>query len=103
MNISYIKDELKAQGSKSSGLDVLLVMDCCCAGIAGRGGKAKGSRVELMAATPRKGIRQVRRTFTQPWCAAFTELLKTGNPFTCDDIIKNINPDSELERYPVTF
>jgi hypothetical protein len=35
INMSLIKDELKVTGSQSSGLDVLLVMDCCCAAIAG--------------------------------------------------------------------
>jgi hypothetical protein len=106
MNMSVIKDILKDMSSKSSGLDVLLVMDCCCAAIAGRGEKAKGARVELMAATARKGISNSRKngwTFTQDWCAAFTKLLETGNPFTCDDIIKDITPDSELEQFPSTF
>jgi len=101
-----IKDELKNEASKSLGLDVLLVMDSCCAAIAGRGGKTKGARVELMAATARKGISNSRedgRTFTQHWCEAFTKLLEIGTPFTCDDIIKDITPDSELEQFPSTF
>ena len=106
MDISPIKDILKDMGSKSLGLDVLLVIDSCCAGIAGRGGKAKGARVELMAATARKGISNLRkdgRTFTQHWCEAFTRCLEMGKPFTCDDIVKDITPDSELEQYPSTF
>ena len=106
MNMSHIKDELKYMGSKSLGLDVLLVMDSCCAAIAGRGRKAKGARVELMAVTARKGISNSRedgRTFTQHWCEAFTKLLDIGTPFTCDDIIKDITPDSELEQFPSTF
>jgi len=106
IKMSFIKDELKVTGSRSSGLDVLLVMDSCCAAIAGRGGKAKGARVELVAATARKGTSDSRkdgRTFTQNWCEAFTKLLGLGKPFTCDDIIKDITPDSELEQFPSTF
>jgi hypothetical protein len=106
MNMSRIKEELKDMCSKSLGLDVLFVMDSCCAAIAGRGAKAKGARVELVAATARKGISNSRedgRTFTQHWCEAFTKLLEIGTPFTCDDIIKYITPDSEPEQFPSTF
>jgi hypothetical protein len=81
-------------------------MDCCCAGISGRGGKAKGARVELMAATARKGISNSREdgwTFTRHWCQPFTKLLDLGKSFTCDDIIKDINPDPELEQFPSMF
>ena len=106
IEMSLIKDELKVTSLKASGLDVLLMMDSCCAAIAGRGGKAKGARVELMAATACKGVSNLRRdgrTFTQHWCEAFTKLLGVRNPFTCDDIIKDITPDSELEQFPSTF
>jgi hypothetical protein len=106
IDISPIKDELKVKGSRSSGLDVLLVMDSCCAAIAGRGAKAKGARVELVAATARKGLSNSRkdgRTFTQHWCEAFTKLLDIGKPFTCDDINRDIIPESELEQFPSTF
>ncbi|KIL66092.1 hypothetical protein M378DRAFT_430054 [Amanita muscaria Koide BX008] len=107
INMSHIKDGLNDTVSKSLGLDVLLVMDSCCAAIAGRGGKVKGARVELMAATARKGISNSGkdgRTFTQHWCEAFTKLLEIGKPFTCDDIIKDITPrDSELEQFPSMF
>jgi len=105
IDMSVIKDELKVTASDCSGLDILLVMDSCCAAIAGRGRKAKGSRVELVAATARKGISNSRtdeQTFTQHWCEAFTKLLEIGKPFTCD-IIKVIIPDSELEQFPSTF
>jgi hypothetical protein len=106
INMSLIKDELKVTASNCSGLDILIVMDSCCAAIAGRGGKAKGSRVELVAANARKGISNSRvdgRTFTRHWCEAFTKLLEIGKPFTCDDIINDIIPDSELEQFPSTF
>jgi hypothetical protein len=105
MNMSCIKDELKDMGSKSLGLDVLLMMDSCCAAIPGWGRKAKGVRVELMAATACKCISNSRedgRTFTQHWCEAFTKLLEIGKPFTCDNIIKDITPDSE-QQFPSTF
>ncbi|KIL66074.1 hypothetical protein M378DRAFT_161299 [Amanita muscaria Koide BX008] len=105
MNMSVIKDELKNMSSRSLGLDVLLVMDSCYVAITGRGRKAKGARVELMAATAtaRKGISNSRRTFTQHWCEAFTKLLEIRKPFTCDDIINDITPGPELEQFPFTF
>jgi len=106
MDISPIKDQLKIRGSKSPGLDILLVIDSCCAAIAGRGGVTIGARVELMAATARKGISNSRKdewTFTQHWCEAFTKRLEMGNPFTCDDIVKDIIPDPKLEQFPSMF
>ncbi len=105
INISLVKENLKALCSKVLGLDVLLVMDCCCAAVAGRG-KVKGARVELMAATSPKGISNSRLdgpTFTDRWCTAFTELLATGAAFTCTDIIGNINSRPDLEQFPRTF
>ena len=106
VNMSSLKELLKEMASKSFGLDILFVMDCCCAGIAGRGGKAKGARVEFMAATARKGVSNSRKdglTFTQHWCNAFTRRLDMGKPFTCDDILKDITPDTELEQFPSAF
>ena len=106
MNFSFMKHGLKDMCLKSLGLDVLLVVDSCCAAIAGRGRNAKGTRVELMAATARKGISNSRkdgRTFTQHWCEAFTRRLEMGKPFTCADIVKDIIPDSELEKFPSMF
>ena len=61
INMSFIKEELKVTSSRSSGLDVPLVMDSCCAAIAGRGGKVRGARMELMAATSRKGLSNSRK------------------------------------------
>jgi hypothetical protein len=105
IDMSFIKDELKVTASDCLGLDILLVMDSCCAVIAGRGGKAKGSRVELVAAAACKEIinsKKDGRTFTQHWCEAFTKLLEIGKPFTCEDI-NDIIPDSELEQFPSKF
>jgi hypothetical protein len=42
-------------------------------------------------------------TFTQHWCNAFTRRLDMGKPFTCDDILKDITPDTELEQFPSAF
>jgi hypothetical protein len=62
----------------------------------------RGARVELIVATARKGISNSRR---MDWCEAFkfTRHLEMGKPFTCDDIVKDITPDSELEQFPSTF
>ncbi|KAF8224179.1 hypothetical protein L208DRAFT_1312872 [Tricholoma matsutake] len=106
VDMSSLKDLLKDMGSKSLGLDVLLMIDSCCAGIAGWGGKAKGARVEVMAATACKGISNLRRdgwTFMQHWCEAFSRHLEMGKPFTCDDIVKDITPNPELEQIPSMF
>ena len=59
-----------------------------------------------MAATARKGVcnsRKDGRIFTQHWSDAFIKLLEIGKPFTCDEIIKDITPDSELEQFPSMF
>jgi hypothetical protein len=48
---------LEDMGSKYLGLDVLPV-DSCCAGIAGQGGKAKGTNVVLMAHARVSAIRE---------------------------------------------
>ena len=106
INMSLIKEGLKALCSKTSGLDVLMVMDCCCASVAGRGTTAKGARMELMAATSPKGISNSRldgSTFTQHWCTAFSSLLKTGMAFNCTAIIGVINSRSDLEQFPRSF
>jgi hypothetical protein len=106
IDMSLIKEELKTMSLQSSGLDVLLMINSSCAAIAGQGKKAKGVRVELMATTACKGISNSRedgQTFTQHWCEAFTKLLEIGEPFTCNDIIKVITPNPELEQFPSMF
>ena len=73
------------------------------------GGKAKGARVELTDATARKFISHSRKdglqasSFTQHWCEAVTRHLEVRKTFTCDDIIKDMSLDSELEQFPSTF
>jgi len=106
VNMSFIKDGLKTLCERSPGLDILLVMDCCCASVAGRGDRVMGARVELMAATSPKGISNSRldgTTFTQHWCSSFDVLLSSGAAFTCHDIMNSINSDKELEQFPRSF
>ena len=106
VNMSFIKEGLKTLCSRSPGLDILMVMDCCCASVAGRGDPATGARVELMAATSPKGISNSRidgTTFTQHWCSSFNELLKSGTAFTCHEIMNKINSHQELEQFPRSF
>jgi len=106
LNMTLIKDALKDLASTSKGLDVLLVLDCCCAAVAGRGMVTSGERVELMAATSGGGISNSRldgKTFTQHWCQAFEKFLESGQPFCCNDIETTINSTVTLEQYPATF
>ena len=105
INMTFVKDGLKTMCSRTPGMDVLMVMDCCCAAIAGRG-MIKGARVELMAATSPNGLsnsRQDGSTFTQHWCTAFKILLSKSISFTCTDIIGLINSRPDLETFPRTF
>ena len=108
MSMTYLRDGLKHLAEDTDGLDVLIVLDCCCAAIAGRGTVIGGSRVELMAATSPNGISNSRedrpgRTFTEHWCEAFKAHLAVGKPFNCDDIRKTINSDHDLEQFPATY
>ena len=102
INMFHIKTMLKDMASKSKWLDILLVMDFCRVAISGRGMNTKGARVEFMAATVRKDAcnrKMHGRTFTQHWCKAFTERLKTGAPFTCEDLREDINLDSGQDQF----
>ena len=106
LNFTFIRDALKNLAAMSEGLDVLLVLDCCFAAIAGRGLPPMGERMELMAATSAGGISNAREdgaTFTQYWCRAFNTLLEAGDPFNCDKIMSIINSNPELVQYPATF
>ncbi len=76
MSMIYIRDRLMHLAEDSDGLDILLMLNCCCAAIAERGKLIGGKRMELMAATPVTGLRNSREdhpklTFTQCWCIAF--------------------------------
>src|SRR5260370_1331176 len=76
MSMTYIRDGLMHLAADSDGLDILIVLDCCCAAIAGRGRLFGGKRVELMAATSPGGLSNSREdhpelTFTQRWCTSF--------------------------------
>jgi len=104
-DFSLVKAMLKGDAAVNSGLDVLFVMDCCCAAIGGRGGTV-GARVELMAATSPGGISNARvdgDTFTQDWCKAFDKLSAGGDPFTCYDIINEVNSGLKIEQYGRLF
>ena len=102
LDLSSLKDLLKAEAS-FQGLDVLFVVDSRFTPIEvnGWGSMAKGARVESVAGTARRGVTNSDgRTFTEHWCAAFNKLLDTGKSFTSQDIVRNINSDSELEQFP---
>jgi hypothetical protein len=106
LNLNLIKDHLKDLASTSEGLDILILLDCCCASAAGCGGGEYGERVELMAATLINGISNSRadgKTFTQFWCDAFNKFLAGGKAFNCTDINDAINSDPDLEQFPATF
>ena len=69
--------QLHYHPQNQSGAGVLM-MNSCCAAIAGRGGKAKGARVELVVATAPKDVgnsRKVGRTYTQHCCQRYNSRL----------------------------
>ena len=108
MSMTYIKDGLMYLAADTEGLDILIVLDCCCAAIAGRGSLTGGKRVELMAATSAGGLSNSREdhpelTFTQRWCTAFEKFLDLEHPFDCDDLKKAINIAPGLEQFPATY
>lgn len=107
LNMTLIKSSLKDLASYTNGLDILLIMDCCCAAAAGRGVTVPvGQRMELMAATSDGGISNSRKdgiTFTQYWCQAFLHLLDFNRPFTCNEIKDLISTYHGLEQFPATF
>ncbi|KAI9136902.1 hypothetical protein BKA69DRAFT_77402 [Paraphysoderma sedebokerense] len=99
IEFSTIKDALKYKAKH--GLDVLFIMDCCCASIEGRDWVITGGRAEFVAATAGNGIRNSRQdetTLTQQWCCAFDKLKATGKPFTCDEVIQSITNDTNLQQ-----
>lgn len=105
LDLSRLKNELKAEASCQD-LDVLFVVDTRFTpiSVSGWGSMAKGARIESVAGAARKGVTASDgRTFTEHWCAAFNKLLDAGKSFTSEDIIKNINSDSELEQFPSLF
>jgi hypothetical protein len=104
--MTLLRESLMEMVGRTSGLDVLILLDCCCAAVAGRGRGTKGQRLELMAATSGGGLSNSRKdgkTFTQNWCQAFEHYIAQGKPFNCDDILIFINEDNKLEQHPATF
>jgi Caspase domain len=106
INMTLIKDTLKDLASTSRGLDILILLDCCCSAIAGRGKAILGERVELMAATSPSGMSNSRldgNTFTEHWCNAFDTFLGLKQPFNCNQIRDHINTNRDLAQYPAIF
>ena len=106
LNMTLVRDTLRDLASTNDGLDVLILLDCCSASLAGRGKISTGKRVELMAATSAGGLSNSREdgeTFTMYWCRSFDGLMKEGVPFDCDAIVSSINKHPELEQFPATF
>ena len=95
---SRLSNDLKAEASTQAGLDILFIVDSCCASRSVQGVKAKGARVEFVLGNSgaRKDLNSRTAsyggTFTQHWCAAFNTLLDTGKPFVSEDINGIINP-----------
>ena len=105
-DFSLIKKCLILASSKNPKMDVLMLMDCCCAAVAGRGGVRPSGRVEFVAATTPTGIANTRvdgQTFTQAWCTAFQTLFEQGHEFTTNDIIQGVNADRELAQFPLLY
>ena len=106
VNMTVVVEGLKDLASRSPGLDILFVLDCCCSAIIGRGRLTKGERVEFMAATGAKGLANQRAdgyTFTEHWCRAFDHFMELGQPFDCQEIRDFINKDRDLEQFPAVF
>lgn len=108
MSMSYFRDGLMHLADDTDGLDILIVLDCCCAAVAGRGKLGGGKRMEVMAATSPAGISNSREdfpglTFTQRWCAAFEEFRLLDHPFNCEDLRNSINAAHDLEQFPATY
>jgi len=105
-NMNLIRDHLRVVVQTAEGLDILILLDCCCAAVAGRGAGSKGARMELMAATSGGGISNSRKdgkTFTQNWVEAFNELIEIGEAFNSDSIQNIISRSYNLPQYPATF
>jgi hypothetical protein len=101
-----IKSSLIEASSHNPNMDVLMIMDCCCAAVAGRGKARLSGRVEFVAATTPTGVPNQRsdgQTFTQAWCAAFQTLFDKCQEFTTDDIITIVNVDRKLAQFPVLY
>jgi hypothetical protein len=101
-----IKQILIKAASKNPNMDVLMIMDCCCAAVGGRGGSQRSGRVEFVAATTQPGVANTRvdgQTFTHAWSAAFKTLFDQDQEFTTCQIIDIVNTDTMLARFPLLY
>ena len=106
IDLSRLSNDLKAEASTQTWLDVLFIVDSCYPSNSMQGVKAKGARVEFIVAsmwTTNSRMASDGRSFTQHWCAAFNKLLDTGRPFVSEDIKNNINSDPYLKPFPSLF
>lgn len=106
LKFHYIKQNL--MGSAEHGLDVLMVMDCCCAAAGAGRGSYKNGRVEFVAATTQEGISNSRedgQTFTQAWCIAFEALMEQKKLFCTEDVITQLSTkqNENLAQFPYCF
>ncbi len=108
MSMTYLRDRLILLAADTEGLNILIMLDCCCAAIA-RWSKLIGSkRVELMAATSPAGISNLKQdhpdlTFTQHWSAAFKHYPELGHPFNCENLRSFINAQCDLEQFSALY
>ncbi|KAN0075111.1 hypothetical protein V8E54_007722 [Elaphomyces granulatus] len=111
LDFSAVKDMITKNALRTAGLDVLYIMDCCCAAAGARGGSL-GGRIEFMAATSPGGISNSREdgdTFTQDLSKSFVRLAAEKKHFTTFDLMDAINGLSGIEvlqegwKLPVTF
>ncbi|KAN0081968.1 hypothetical protein V8E54_003266 [Elaphomyces granulatus] len=101
LDFSSIKNMITERALKTSGWDVLFIMDCCCSATGGRDGRL-GSRVEFMAPAGISNSRMDGDTFTQDLCKSF-EKLSTKKQFTCFDLMEEINAGPERKQYGRVF
>ena len=108
LNFGIIKKYLMETARDIAFFDVLMVMDCCCSALGGRGAQTSGGRVEFVAATTETGTANAAvhgQTFTHAWCSAFSELLEheERSIFTVTDVIDVVNKDREVAQFPKLF
>jgi hypothetical protein len=101
-----INNSLLTSSQANPLMDILMVMDSCCAAVGGRGSRGRTGRIEFVAATTATGIanaRQDGQTFTQAWCNAVEKLCSTQAEFTTENIVHQVNEDRNLAQYPRLF
>ncbi|KAI3638081.1 hypothetical protein MIR68_003692 [Amoeboaphelidium protococcarum] len=107
-DFTILNDALMRASRANPLLDVLMVVDSCCAAVGGRGNIVKSGRIEFIAATTETGIstntRDDGQTFTQAFCKAVKELSASRGDYTTDDIVAKFNDERVLlAQYPRLF